>query len=99
MHFMEIIAVYCENHKKHVNRPCGQNAELEMFQRVVHAVKLVLKGSRKQQWEEYSRCASDVTQFIRAWSHHVVAIQGTRRFSTVRVPLVLKPKRRMCFAT
>jgi hypothetical protein len=44
---MGIIAVYCENHKKHVNRPCGQNAELEMFQRVVHAVKTGLERIKK----------------------------------------------------
>jgi hypothetical protein len=27
MLFREIIAVYCENHKKHINALCGQNAE------------------------------------------------------------------------
>jgi hypothetical protein len=25
--FREIIAMYCENHTKHKNTPCGQNAE------------------------------------------------------------------------
>jgi hypothetical protein len=28
MLFREIIAVYCENHMKHINTLCGQNAEL-----------------------------------------------------------------------
>jgi hypothetical protein len=27
MLFREIIAVYCENHKEHINTLCGQNAE------------------------------------------------------------------------
>jgi hypothetical protein len=31
MLFKNIIAVYCENHTKHINTLCGQNTELLVF--------------------------------------------------------------------
>jgi hypothetical protein len=32
MLFTEIIAVYSENHTKHINTPCGQNAVLYIIE-------------------------------------------------------------------
>jgi hypothetical protein len=38
MVFKETIAVYFENHKKHTNTLCEQNAELRSLKQVVHIV-------------------------------------------------------------
>jgi hypothetical protein len=38
MLFREISDVYCENHTKHTNTLCGQNAEFSMLKRVVYIV-------------------------------------------------------------
>jgi hypothetical protein len=36
MLFKETVAVYCENHKEHINTLCGQNADVNMLKQVVH---------------------------------------------------------------
>jgi hypothetical protein len=45
MMFKKVIAIYCENHMKHVNIHCGQNAEF--LNLVVH---IVLNGSTSVPW-------------------------------------------------
>jgi hypothetical protein len=41
--FRETVAVYCENHTKHINTLCGQNAEnFSMLKQVVHMVSIGL---------------------------------------------------------
>jgi hypothetical protein len=36
--FRETVAFYCENHTGHTNALCGQNAQFNMLNQVVHIV-------------------------------------------------------------
>jgi hypothetical protein len=38
MLFRETIIVYYDNHMKHINTLCGQNAEFHMLKRVTHVM-------------------------------------------------------------
>lgn len=40
----EIVAVCHENHKKHMNKPCGQNAGFLNVKREVHMFTTIFKG-------------------------------------------------------
>jgi hypothetical protein len=38
------MAVYCENHTKHANALCGQNAAFSTLEQVVYIAPLSIKG-------------------------------------------------------
>jgi hypothetical protein len=40
--FNKIITLYCENHMKHINTLCVQNAELLMLKQLVHLIIIVV---------------------------------------------------------
>jgi len=48
MLYREIITICSETHTKHINTPCGLNAELVNVKLAVHTVTTVCKGFKSQ---------------------------------------------------
>jgi hypothetical protein len=56
--FREIVAVCGDNHIEHINKLCGQDAEILLLQHVVHIVTTVL-----QEVKIMSNCYMDLSLF------------------------------------
>jgi len=64
----EIIAVCSEIHTKHINKLCGQNAELLNVKLVVHIVNIGLEGVYELNFQEHKICCR-VVQTLSALSY------------------------------